>query len=273
MLAVRASLRYGLAQFYPQDFYPQDCPRMSQTHFGYRSVSQDEKTQLVKGVFASVARRYDLMNDLMSGGVHRLWKDSLVRRMAPRPGQRVLDLAGGTGDVAFRLAKGDHAPDVVVCDINEQMVSVGRDRGLDRGLIDGIEWTVGNAESLPFEDDTFDSCCIAFGLRNVTQPGEGLAEIRRVLRPGGRFFCLEFSKVVLPGIDKLYDAYSFSLLPKIGKFVARDEASYRYLAESIRQFPDQEGLAAMMRRSGMANVSYESWSGGIVALHCGQCTA
>ena len=246
---------------------------MADTHFGFRTVSQDEKTQLVKGVFTSVAKRYDLMNDLMSGGIHRFWKDSLVRRMAIKPGETVLDLAGGTGDIAFRLAKQDAAPDVVVCDINEQMVSVGRDRGIDRGLIEGIEWTVGNAESLPFADGSFDACCIAFGLRNVTQPQAGLAEILRVLRPGGRFFCLEFSKVILPSVDRLYDAYSFSILPKIGKVVARDEDSYRYLAESIRRFPDQEGLAAMMRRTGFKAVSYDSWSGGIVALHAGRAAA
>lgn len=246
---------------------------MADTHFGFRTVSQDEKTQLVKGVFSSVAKRYDVMNDLMSGGVHRVWKDSLVRRMGVKPGETVLDLAGGTGDIAFRLAKLDAAPDIVVCDINEEMVSVGRDRGIDRGLIEGIEWTVGNAESLPFEDGSFDACCIAFGLRNVTQPQVGLGEILRVLRPGGRFFCLEFSKVILPGFDKLYDAYSFSILPKIGKVVARDEGSYRYLAESIRQFPDQEGLAAMMRRVGFKAVTYDSWSGGIVALHAGRAPA
>lgn len=246
---------------------------MADTHFGFRTVSTDEKTRLVKGVFSSVARRYDLMNDLMSGGIHRFWKDSLVRRIKVRPGETVLDLAGGTGDIAFRLAKQDDAPDVVVCDINEQMVGVGRDRGIDRGLIEGIEWTVGNAESLPFADGSFDACCIAFGLRNVTQPAVALGEILRVLRPGGRFFCLEFSKVIVPGMDKLYDAYSFSILPKIGKVVARDEASYRYLAESIRQFPDQEGLAAMMRRAGFRAVSYDSWSGGIVALHAGRAAA
>ncbi len=243
---------------------------MADTHFGFRTVSQEEKTQLVKGVFSSVARRYDVMNDLMSGGVHRLWKDSLVREMRTRPGELVLDLAGGTGDIAFRLVKQDEAPSVVVCDINEQMVSVGRDRSIDRRLLEGIDWTVGNAESLPFESGTFDACCIAFGLRNVTQPAVGLAEVLRVLRPGGRFYCLEFSKVILPGLDKLYDAYSFLILPKIGRVVARDEESYRYLAESIRQFPDQEGLAAMMRRVGMKAVSYDSWSSGIVALHRGR---
>lgn len=246
---------------------------MADTHFGFRTVSQEEKTRLVKGVFSSVARRYDVMNDLMSGGIHRFWKDSLVRQMRARAGERVLDLAGGTGDIAFRLAKLDEAPDIVVCDINEEMVGVGRDRGIDRGLLDGIEWTVGNAECLPFDDGVFDACCIAFGLRNVTQPPVALGEILRVLRPGGRFFCLEFSKVILPGLDKFYDAYSFSILPKIGKFIARDEDSYRYLAESIRQFPDQEGLAAMMRRAGFQTVAYESWSGGIVALHTGRAPA
>ncbi len=159
---------------------------------------------------------------------------------------------------------------MVVSDINEAMVRVGRDRGIDRGLIEGVEWTVGDAEALPFADNSMHACCIAFGLRNVTRPEAALGEALRVLRPGGRFFCLEFSKVIVPGLDRLYDAYSFSVLPNIGRIVARDANSYRYLAESIRQFPDQEGLAAMMRRAGFATVGYESWSGGIVALHRGR---
>ena len=242
---------------------------MAKTHFGYSDVDEDEKAGLVRGVFSSVAQRYDVMNDLMSGGVHRLWKDRLVRRINPRAGEAVLDLAGGTGDIAFRILRASEA-EVVVCDINEAMISVGRDRGVDRGQLEGIDWTVGDAEALPFADASVDVCCIAFGLRNVTRPQVGLAEILRVLRPGGRFFCLEFSKIIVPGLDRLYDAYSFNILPKIGKIVANDEASYRYLAESIRQFPDQEGLAAMMRRVGFANVGYESWSGGIVALHRGR---
>lgn len=242
---------------------------MAKTHFGYSDVDEDEKAGLVRGVFSSVAQRYDVMNDLMSGGVHRLWKDRLVRRINPRAGEAVLDLAGGTGDIAFRILRASEA-EVVVCDINEAMIGVGRDRGIDRGQLEGIDWTVGDAEALPFADASINACCIAFGLRNVTRPQVGLAEILRVLRPGGRFFCLEFSKIIVPGLDRLYDAYSFNILPKIGKIVANDEASYRYLAESIRQFPDQEGMAAMMRRVGFANVGYESWSGGIVALHRGR---
>jgi demethylmenaquinone methyltransferase / 2-methoxy-6-polyprenyl-1,4-benzoquinol methylase len=242
---------------------------MAKTHFGFSDVDEDEKAGLVRGVFSSVAQRYDVMNDLMSGGVHRLWKDRLVRRINPRAGETVLDLAGGTGDIAFRILRASEA-EVVVCDINEAMIGVGRDRGVDRGQLEGIEWTVGDAETLPFADASMNACCIAFGLRNVTRPPVALAEILRVLRPGGRFFCLEFSKVIVPGLDRLYDAYSFNILPKIGKLVADDEASYRYLAESIRQFPDQEGLAAMMRRVGFANVGYDSWSGGIVALHRGR---
>ena len=242
---------------------------MAKTHFGYSDVDEDEKAGLVRGVFSSVAQRYDVMNDLMSGGVHRLWKDRLVRRINPRAGEAVLDLAGGTGDIAFRILRASEA-EVVVCDINEAMIGVGRDRGIDRGQLEGIDWTVGDAEALPFVDASIDACCIAFGLRNVTRPQVGLAEILRVLRPGGRFFCLEFSKIIVPGLDRLYDAYSFNILPKIGKIVANDEASYRYLAESIRQFPDQEGMAAMMRRVGFANVGYESWSCGIVALHRGR---
>ena len=248
---------------------PRIAPSMAKTHFGFRDVDEREKTRLVRGVFSSVAARYDLMNDLMSGGVHRLWKDRLVRRIRPCAGETILDLAGGTGDIAFRIVQASEA-EVTVCDINEAMVGVGRDRAIDRGRLAGIEWTVGDAEALPFADASMDACCIAFGLRNVTRPPVALAEVLRVLRPGGRFFCLEFSKVIVPGLDRLYDAYSFRLLPKIGKIVARDEASYRYLAESIRQFPDQEGLAAMMRRAGFATVGYESWSGGIVALHHGR---
>ena len=242
---------------------------MAKTHFGYRDVDEDDKAGLVRGVFSSVAARYDVMNDLMSGGVHRVWKDRLVRRMAARSGETVLDLAGGTGDIAFRIAKAGGA-DVLVCDINEAMIGVGRDRGVDRGLIEGIDWLVGDAEALPCADNSMDVCSIAFGLRNVTRPQAALAEILRVLRPGGRFFCLEFSRVIVPGLDRLYDAYSFNVLPKIGKLVADDEESYRYLAESIRKFPDQEGLAAMMRRVGFGNVAYESWSGGIVAAHRGR---
>ena len=242
---------------------------MSQTHFGFRTVSQDEKTRLVREVFSSVAGRYDLMNDLMSGGIHRLWKDNFVKKAHACSGEQVLDLAGGTGDIAFRMAKQNSAPDVVVCDLNEQMVGVGRDRGINNGVIDTVSWSVGNGEALPFADETFDCCTIAFGLRNVTRPDAALKEINRVMRPGGRFYCLEFSKVIVPGMDKLYDLYSFNILPKIGRVIARDEDSYRYLAESIRRFPDQEGLAAMMRRCGFGAVSYESWSGGIVAVHSG----
>jgi len=242
---------------------------MNKTHFGFREVEENKKNQLVRGVFSSVAERYDLMNDLMSGGIHRLWKNRLARRIRPRAGEIVLDLAGGTGDVAFRLVRAGEG-NVIVCDINEAMVSVGRDRAVDCGVLEGVEWAVGNAEALPFADNSLDACCIAFGLRNVTHPVAALAEVVRTLRPGGRFFCLEFSRVIVPGMDKLYDAYSFNILPKIGRFVARDEASYRYLVESIRQFPDQEGLAVTMRRAGLSQVSYENWSGGIVALHRGR---
>ena len=201
----------AIPMIYPLSI-PRIAPSMAKTHFGFRDVDEREKTRLVRGVFSSVAARYDLMNDLMSGGVHRLWKDRLVRRIRPCAGETILDLAGGTGDIAFRIVQASEA-EVTVCDINEAMVGVGRDRAIDRGRLAGIEWTVGDAEALPFADASMDACCIA---------------------------------------------------------LARDEASYRYLAESIRQFPDQEGLAAMMRRAGFATVGYESWSGGIVALHHGR---
>ncbi|KAA5607235.1 class I SAM-dependent methyltransferase [Roseospira marina] len=270
------------------------------THFGYRTVRAAEKAGMVRGVFDSVASRYDLMNDLMSGGVHRLWKDSFVAQVAPRPGMVCLDVGGGTGDIAFRLmdqmtkraeararqrarmsgadADGDTAPitvpsagggRVMVCDINANMISVGRDRALDRGMVDGLDWMVGDAEKLPIEDDSVDVYTIAFCLRNVTRIDAALAEARRVLKPGGRFFCLEFSKVVLPGFDKLYDAYSFSVLPTLGQFVAGDRESYEYLAESIRRFPSQRELCQRMSAAGLQRARHRNLSAGIAAVHSG----
>ncbi len=234
--------------------------------FGYRDVAPDEKPRLVRGIFDSVAARYDLMNDLMSGGLHRLWKRELVDWLAPRPGQRLLDLAGGTGDVALRAAKRPHGP-IVVCDLTPAMLTIGRNKAIDRGLIDGIVWIAGNAESLPFANASFDACTIAFGLRNVARIDLALAEIRRVLRPGGHFLCLEFSKVVVPGLRALYDRYSFDVLPALGGMVAGDEDSYRYLAESIRRFPDQERLAGIIAGSGLGQVTHRNLSGGVAAIH------
>ena len=237
--------------------------------FGEKRVTPDEKTGLVRGVFDSVADRYDLMNDLMSGGLHRLWKDRLIRQIRPRPGLKYLDVAGGTGDIAFRIRKSAPAANITVFDLNENMLDVGRNRAIDKGWLEGFEWITGNAESLPFPDNSFDVYTIAFGLRNVTRIDTALTEAVRVLRPGGRFFCLEFSHVKEPLLSKAYDAFSFGLIPKIGRFVANDEASYQYLVESIRKFPDQKSLSRRMEDSGLQNVDFTNLSGGIVAIHSG----
>ncbi len=224
----------------------------------------------MRGVFSSVAGRYDLMNDLMSGGVHRLWKSAMIDWLLPRPGQDFLDLAGGTGDIAFRIVRRlepARAGRMVVCDLTPDMLGVGRDRALDRGLLTGIEWSCGDAESLPFPDRSFDAVTIAFGLRNVTRIDQALSEARRVLRPGGRFLCLEFSKVVLPLLAELYERYSFAVLPRLGELVAGDAESYRYLVESIRRFPPQEELARRIAAAGLEQVKVRNLSGGIAALH------
>jgi demethylmenaquinone methyltransferase / 2-methoxy-6-polyprenyl-1,4-benzoquinol methylase len=236
------------------------------THFGFREVEEGAKTGLVREVFDSVAGRYDLMNDLMSGGVHRLWKSVLIDMLRPRPGMRLLDVAGGTGDIARRFldAGGGH---VTVCDINASMVRVGRDRAIDRGVLGAIDWLVADAEALPFADSTVGAYTIAFGLRNVTHVEQALAEARRVLRPGGRFLCLEFSHVSAPWFQAIYDRYSFSVLPALGAVVAGDRDAYRYLVESIRRFPPQDRLAEMMRGVGLDLVSYRNLTGGIAAIH------
>lgn len=241
------------------------------THFGFRTVAEGEKEGLVREVFDAVAPKYDLMNDLMSAGVHRLWKAAMIDMLGPRPGEAILDMAGGTGDIAFRLLErvGIEGPPVTVSDINASMLSVGRDRAIDRGKLTGLSWCCTNAEILPYGDMTFDAYTIAFGLRNVTHIDTALAEARRVLKPGGRFLCLEFSKVIVPVLDKLYDAYSFSVLPWLGQFVAGDREAYKYLAESIRRFPDQNALAERMNTAGLTHVKVRNLSGGIAALHLG----
>jgi demethylmenaquinone methyltransferase/2-methoxy-6-polyprenyl-1,4-benzoquinol methylase len=247
-------------------------PPNSEADFGFRRVAEAEKSGLVRQVFDSVAPKYDLMNDLMSAGVHRLWKAALIDLIAPRRSQKFLDVAGGTGDIAFRIVeqlKGETLSPVTICDINAEMLAVGRDRAIDRGLLSGVTWSCGDAEALPFSDAHFDVYTIAFGLRNVTHIDAALKEARRVLKPGGRYVCLEFSRVVLPGVDKLYDAYSFSVLPALGQMIAGDRAAYQYLAESIRKFPDQESLCEKMRAAGFGQVSYRNLSGGIAALHSG----
>jgi demethylmenaquinone methyltransferase / 2-methoxy-6-polyprenyl-1,4-benzoquinol methylase len=240
------------------------------TQFGEKHVTPDEKTGLVRGVFDSVADKYDVMNDLMSGGLHRLWKDRLVRMIRPRPNLKYLDVAGGTGDIAFRIRK-SAGPDthVTVFDLNEHMLSVGRDRAIDRGWLTGFEFITGNAESLPFPDNSFDVYTIAFGLRNVTHIDTALKEAARVLRPGGRFFCLEFSHVEQPLLAKAYDLYSYNVIPKIGAAVAKDKDSYQYLVESIRKFPKQKDLARRMEDAGLKKARFDNLSAGIVAVHQG----
>jgi demethylmenaquinone methyltransferase/2-methoxy-6-polyprenyl-1,4-benzoquinol methylase len=242
--------------------------------FGYRDVPAEEKAGMVREVFESVAPRYDLMNDLMSAGVHRLWKNTLVDVLNPRPGERILDVAGGTGDIAFRIVrrvmeKGGERPDVTICDVNAAMLEMGRDRAVDRGLLQGLTWTTGDAERLPFPDRSFDAYTIAFGLRNVTRIDQALAEAWRVLKPGGRFYCLEFSKVTSAPVARVYDAYSERALPFFGRLVARDAEAYRYLHESIRRFPSQRELGEHMRRSGFAQVGWRNLTLGVVALHSG----
>lgn len=241
-----------------------------QTDFGFRRVSEDEKTRLVRGVFEGVAGRYDLMNDLMSGGIHRLWKAQLIARLDPRPGETLLDLAGGTGDIARHfLRRAGPGARAIVCDLTAAMVAVGRDRAIDRGILGGIAWVVGNAQDLPLADASVDACTIAFGLRNVTRKDRALAEAYRVLKPGGRFLCLEFSRVEAPLLRRGYDLYSFAMLPLLGGLVARDRAAYRYLVESIRRFPPQPALAAMMDEAGFERVAWRNLSGGIAAIHSG----
>jgi demethylmenaquinone methyltransferase / 2-methoxy-6-polyprenyl-1,4-benzoquinol methylase len=239
-------------------------------NFGFREVPEDQKEALVREVFSSVAKRYDLMNDLMSGGVHRIWKDAMVEWLNPQPGWRVLDVAGGTGDIAFRIAemartRGGEAA-ITVCDINAGMLDEGVRRGAEKGE-SAIEWICGDAEALPIPDASMDAYTIAFGIRNVTHIDRALAEARRVLKPGGRFLCLEFSRVEAPGLDALYERFSFSVLPKLGEWVAQDAESYRYLAESIRRFPPQAKFARMIEKAGLSRVKVRNLTGGIAAMH------
>ena len=240
--------------------------------FGERRVPEAEKERLVRAVFDSVAPRYDLMNDLMSGGIHRLWKDTMVAWLKPRPGQVLLDVAGGTGDVAVRALPRLAAPEqpagrVVVCDASERMLELGRARALDQGILAGIEWVCADAERLPTGDRTVDLYTIAFGLRNVTQIDAALAEARRVLRPGGRFMCLEFVPEISPFLQPLYDLYSFGFVPLLGAIVTGNREAYAYLVESIRRFPGQNELAGMMAQAGLDRVRFRNLTGGVAALH------
>ena len=240
------------------------------THFGFEEVRWEDKARRVRGVFDLVAPKYDLMNDLMSGGMHRLWKQFTLSQTHLRPGQRALDVAGGTGDLARGMAAqvGEQGL-VVLSDINGAMLAHGRNRLIDAGLLRGVSYVQANAERLPFPDSSFDCVTIGFGLRNVTDKAAALASMRRVLRPGGQLLVLEFSQPVAPGLKPLYDTYSFRVLPVLGKVVAQDEDSYRYLAESIRKHPDQETLLRMMRDAGLEDCRYHNLAGGIVALHRG----
>ena len=245
--------------------------------FGFRDVPEGEKAPLVRAVFDSVAGRYDLMNDLMSAGIHRWWKAEMVRWLNPRPGQRLLDVAGGTGDIARRALPRVAPPDagagatvgggVVVCDANRQMLDTGRAGALDDGILAGIEWLCGDAEALPFADRSFDLYTIAFGLRNVTRIERALSEARRVLKPGGRFLCLEFTPAVAPLIQPLYDFYSFEVLPLLGQIVTGNRDAYTYLVESIRRFPPQSVLTEMVAAAGLERARYRNLTGGIAALH------
>lgn len=238
--------------------------------FGFSEVPMEEKVKKVKGVFDSVASNYDIMNDVMSFGIHRLWKKHTIELSGMRPGNVVLDLAGGTGDLTKAFAKKvGKTGKVVLADINESMVRVGRDRLINEGIIGNVEYAITNAEALTFPDNTFDLVTIAFGLRNVTNKDKALAEMYRVLKPGGQLMVLEFSKVHQPLLAKAYDFYSFNILPKMGKFIADDEDSYQYLAESIRMHPDQETLKQMMLDAGFDKAEYTNMSEGIVALHRG----
>jgi len=254
----------------PRILYHARMSEQPTTHFGFRDVPVAEKQKLVGQVFTSVARNYDLMNDLMSFGIHRLWKRHFVAVSGIRRGDRVLDLAGGTGDIAALIKPVVcESGDVVVGDINASMLNVGRDRLTDRGLVSGLRWTQLNAEALPFPDNSFDAVTMAFGLRNVTDKDKALADICRVLKPGGRALVLEFSKVRNELLSKLYDFHSFQVLPKLGNLFARDADSYQYLAESIRKHPDQETLKGMMERAGFERVDVRNLSNGIVAIHRG----
>jgi len=244
-----------------------------QTHFGFQTVGEEQKKDKVLSVFHNVADTYDLMNDVMSAGIHRVWKDFLMKKLDPGSSTELLDVAGGTGDIAFRflehVGRTEHKARVVVCDINKSMLEVGEARAKVQGYNSGVSWVEGDAQALPFPDNSFDCYTIAFGIRNVVRVEQALAEAYRVLRPGGRFLCLEFSKVHTPGLDALYDFYSFQVIPPMGKVIAGDWDSYQYLVESIRQFPDQDTFAMMIRDANFKFVEYENLSFGVAAIHSG----
>ncbi|WP_386679237.1 bifunctional demethylmenaquinone methyltransferase/2-methoxy-6-polyprenyl-1,4-benzoquinol methylase UbiE [Loktanella sp. R86503] len=239
------------------------------THFGFETVREEDKAGRVQGVFSSVASKYDIMNDVMSGGVHRIWKDAMMDWLAPRPGQRLLDVAGGTGDISFRFLKRAGSGHSTVLDITESMLIEGRKRAEAESMHDQLDWVVGDAMALPFPDNTFDVYTISFGIRNVTRPQDALNEAYRVLRPGGRLMVLEFSQLPNPMMQKAYDAYSFNVIPRMGQVIAGDRDSYQYLVESIRKFPDQDTFLGMVRAAGFDNAKYRNLTLGVAALHSG----
>jgi demethylmenaquinone methyltransferase/2-methoxy-6-polyprenyl-1,4-benzoquinol methylase len=239
------------------------------THFGFKDVAEDQKAGMVHGVFTSVASKYDIMNDVMSMGIHRVWKDALMDWLAPRPGQRLLDVAGGTGDVSFRFLKRAPGARAVVLDMTESMLVAGRKRAEAEQMAESLNWVTGDAMALPFEDNQFDVYTISFGIRNVTRIEDALSEAYRVLKPGGRLMVLEFSQLPNPAMQKAYDLYSFNVIPRMGQMIAGDRDSYQYLVESIRKFPDQDSFAQMIKTAGFHNVKYRNLSLGIAALHSG----
>jgi demethylmenaquinone methyltransferase/2-methoxy-6-polyprenyl-1,4-benzoquinol methylase len=239
------------------------------THFGFETIPEDAKAGKVRGVFSSVASRYDVMNDAMSLGIHRIWKDAMMDWLAPRPGQRLLDVAGGTGDISFRFLKRAGSGHATVCDLTEPMLVEGRKRAEAAQMAGQLDWVVGDAMALPFADNSFDVYTISFGIRNVTRPQEALAEAYRVLKPGGRLMVLEFSKIPTPALQWAYDRYSFNLIPAMGQLIANDRDSYQYLVESIRRFPDQESFLGMVREAGFEQAKYRNLTMGIAALHSG----
>lgn len=240
-----------------------------ETFFGFKKVAMADKAKMVGGVFSSVASRYDLMNNVMSFGIHHFWKDQFCE-LVPHHAEHILDVAGGTGDIAMRcLKKSDKKRHVTICDINHEMLIEGKNKAIDRGILSGLDYIQGDAEKLPFADNSFDCYTIAFGIRNVTDIDAALLDSYRVLKPGGKFLCLEFSKVNSSIIQKIYDLYSFKVIPKVGELIAGDEGAYRYLSESIRQFPEQDKFTQMIKKAGYKNVSYRNLNCGIVAIHMG----
>ncbi|MEM7632473.1 MAG: bifunctional demethylmenaquinone methyltransferase/2-methoxy-6-polyprenyl-1,4-benzoquinol methylase UbiE [Pseudomonadota bacterium] len=241
----------------------------NKTHFGFTDIPEGDKAGRVQGVFSSVASRYDVMNDVMSVGIHRLWKEAMMDWLAPCAGQKLLDVAGGTGDISFRFLKRAGRGHATVLDLTEPMLTEGRKRAEAEAMQDSLDWVVGDAMALPFEDNTFDVYTISFGIRNVTRPQDALAEAYRVLKPGGRLMVLEFSQLPNDGLQKLYDLYSFNVIPRMGQVIAGDRDSYQYLVESIRKFPDQQTFLNMVRAAGFENAKYRNLSMGIACLHSG----